>query len=151
MHFRVRTGAFTFVFVFLSLLSMASPLSPRTNVVVNGLDERQLDIVASKQSSSIHHSHHKCDFPVIVDIAAEVIHDIIEIFTFQDDAHAAERYFTQETVKSLGLTYPAKNRLVFHDQKSTYNFCMSCQCLLCSRPFLLTSFSAGCRPCTPGT
>jgi len=60
MHFRV-TGAFTFVFMFLSILSIASPLSPRTNITVNGLDVRQkLDIAGSKQSSSIHHSHHRC-------------------------------------------------------------------------------------------
>ena len=48
MHFQV-TGVFTFIFVFLSILSIASPLSPRTNVSVNGLDVRQLDVEADSE------------------------------------------------------------------------------------------------------
>ena len=42
MHFQV-TEAFTFISVFLSILSMANPLasSPRDNVVENGLEARQ--------------------------------------------------------------------------------------------------------------
>ena len=42
MHFQV-TEAFTFLFAFLAILSMANPLSssPRDNVVENGLDARQ--------------------------------------------------------------------------------------------------------------
>ena len=61
MHFRV-TEAFTFIFAFFSILSMANPLpsSPRDNVVENGLDARQEAVlVESEQSSLIHHSHHK--------------------------------------------------------------------------------------------
>ena len=63
MHFQV-TKAFTFLFVFLSILAMANPLasSPRDNVVENGLDARQEEEVAvdSEQLSSIHHSNYKC-------------------------------------------------------------------------------------------
>ena len=65
MHFQV-TKAFTFLFAFLSILSMANPLSssPRDNFVKNGLDARQEEgaTIEGEQSSStrIHHSHHKC-------------------------------------------------------------------------------------------
>ena len=66
MHFRV-TEAFTFLFVFLSILSVANPLSssPRDNVAENGLDARQAgaaatDIIVEGEQSMIYHSHHKC-------------------------------------------------------------------------------------------
>ena len=65
MHFRV-TEAFAFLFVFLSIHSMANPLSssPRDNVDENGLDARQIgiaaDIVAGGEQSMIHHSYYKC-------------------------------------------------------------------------------------------
>ena len=58
VHFRV-TEAFTFIFVFLSILSMANPLSssPRNNIVENGLEERQAaDIIIEGEQSSIHHT-----------------------------------------------------------------------------------------------
>jgi len=108
MHFRV-TNAFTFIFVFLSILSMANPLSssPRDNVALKRLDERQAasDIIG-----------------VIVDVVNDVIEAIItDIVNFENDAHAAESNFTQQTVISLGNQYPDKNRLIFHDQDSTYN------------------------------
>jgi hypothetical protein len=56
MHFRA-TDTFTFLFVFLSILSIASPLqvSPRTNVTV---DVRQApDIALGEQSSLIHRTN----------------------------------------------------------------------------------------------
>jgi hypothetical protein len=39
------------------------------------------------------------------------------------DGNAAESYFTQETVNSLGNAYPGKNLLVYHDQGSSYSLC----------------------------
>ena len=57
-HFRV-TEAFTFIFVFLSILSMADPLSssPRNNIIENGLEERQAaDIIIEGEQSLIHHT-----------------------------------------------------------------------------------------------
>jgi hypothetical protein len=126
MHFRA-TDTFTFLFVFLSILSIASPLhvsnSPRTIV-----DARQTsEIVVGEQPSSIHHlhMHHKCAnmmIPEIISIVEDVIQDIItDINNYEKDAHAAESSFTQETVNSLRNAYPGKNLLVFHDQRSTYN------------------------------
>ena len=50
MQFQV-TKAFTFIFVFLSILSMANPLasSPRDNVVENGLDARQEAVLVESE------------------------------------------------------------------------------------------------------
>ena len=132
MHFRV-TEAFTFLFAFLSIFSMANPLSssPRDIAVENELDARQegagTDIIIEGAIFFDSHSHYKCanhDSPVIVDIVNVVIEDIIDdLFKFTSDSHAAESNFTQQTVISLGDKYPKKNRLVYHDQDSTYNFC----------------------------
>ena len=144
-HFRV-TNAFTFLFVFLSILPMASPLSlassPRDNVALNGLEERQASIIAGgEQSSLIHHSHQMRwhDSPVIITIINDVVQDIItDIINFQNNAHAVESNFTQQTIISLGNQYPEKNRLVFHDQDSTTNLCRFC--LFCYRPWFLADF-----------
>ena len=50
MQFQV-TKAFKFIFVFLSILSMANPLasSPRDNVVENGLDARQEAVLVESE------------------------------------------------------------------------------------------------------
>jgi hypothetical protein len=151
MHFRA-TDTFTFLFVFLSILSIASPLqvsnSPRTIV-----DARQTSEIVGEQPSSIHHLHHKCAnmIPEIISIVKDVIQSIItDIKNYEKDAHAAESSFTQEMVNSLRKSYPGKNVLVFHDQHSTYNLCTFY--LLFYRPFLwLTSFSARRRSCTQGS
>jgi hypothetical protein len=98
MHFRV----FTFVFVFLSirvLSIVASPLSPPTNIAVNGLDGRQLVDIA--------------------EIIVEVIDGLIKnINSYREDALAAQRDFTTRTMASLERRYPQKNRLIFHNQDS---------------------------------
>jgi hypothetical protein len=133
MHFRI-TDAFTYLFVFLSILPIASPLpsSPRTNVAENGLDLRQLNIIYSGAIFfAFNTNNHKCANMSFQAIISSIVEDvikaiIIDIIDFDKDAHAAETNFTQQTVISLGNQYPDKNRLVFHDQDSTYNFCKFC-------------------------
>jgi len=90
---------------------MANPLSssPRDSDALKRLDERQaaLDIIGTIIS-------------VVNDVigAIGIITDLID---FDNKAHAAESNFTQQMVISLGNQYPDKNRLVFHNQHSTYN------------------------------
>ena len=147
MHIQLELAV---TFVFLSILSMASSLqvsrSPRTgtNVVVNGLDVRQVNIIADgKRSSSIHHTHTTNAltwFPVINDIINGIVEKLItDIFNFDSDAHAAESNFTQQTIISLMNQYPDKNQLIFHNQDSTYS--LGTFCLICYRPFLAEFFS----------
>jgi hypothetical protein len=64
------------------------------------------------------------------------------------NADAAESYFTQETVNSLGNAYPGKNRVVFHDQDSTFSLCTFYT--FTGHFFWLTSFSVRRRSCTQG-
>ncbi|KIM73707.1 hypothetical protein PILCRDRAFT_15002 [Piloderma croceum F 1598] len=99
MHF---TNPFAFGLMFLSIISIAAPLSPPpTNVmhsVRNELDVRQLSVVGDILELC------KLVFTAIMDIDSAI--------------HDQESAFTQQMVSSLGNKYPGKNILIYHNPNS---------------------------------
>jgi len=100
MHF---TNPFSFVLMFLSIISIAAPLSPPANNVVRSVrnvsDVRQLDIIVE----------------LGIEILNGIVNDIIDI---SSHVHEVEGSFTQQMVQSLMQKYPGKNVLIFHNQDS---------------------------------
>jgi len=104
---------FAFVFVFLPIIiaSIASPLSPLTDVTSSDGNGLNLNVRQSKVLSDI-----------IDAICNQVVNDILNtILNFDSNMQAAESYFTQHTVTSLWAQYPGKNILIFHNQNSLYH------------------------------
>ena len=60
------------------------------------------------------------DILSICQLVSKGIEDIIS------GDHNVESTFTQHTISQLGSQYPGKNLLVYHDQDSIVNLCMSC-------------------------
>jgi len=96
------TNGFMVIFIFLSITSIAAPLSRPTDImrsVENVLEVRQLAAVAD-----------------IASICAAALSIIAYI---KSGIQEAESAFTVHVISMLGSQFPGKNVLIYHNQKST--------------------------------